>query len=126
MPTASDSDTESPAKAIRPPVAIHAELSRIPAIKKHKSDWTKSVHLVHTEHEAPGGPGWVDVAVEDRDGLDDMITGLKNGSVPEEEQEQAVSHDRFSTSSSIRQKSSTPVIAQTDLLPAPYHNIIQN
>jgi len=126
MPTASDSDTESPAKAIRPPVAIHAELSRIPAIKKHKSDWTKSVHTVPTEHEAPGGPGWVDVAVEDRDGLDDMITGLKNGSVPEEEQEQAVSHDRFSTSSSIRQKSSTPVIAQTDLLPAPYHNIIQN
>jgi len=33
----------------------------------------------------------VDVAAEDRDGLDDMITGLKNGSVPEEEQEQAVS-----------------------------------
>jgi hypothetical protein len=46
---------------------------------------------VHTEHEAPGGPGWIDVPAEDRDGLDDMITGLKNGSVPEEEQVEAVS-----------------------------------
>jgi hypothetical protein len=91
MPTASDSDTESPAKIKRPPLAIHAELSRISGIKKQKSDWTNSVNTVHTEHEAPGGPGWVDVAAEDRDGLDDMITGLKNGSVPEEEQEQAVS-----------------------------------
>jgi hypothetical protein len=90
MPTASDSDTESPAKIKRPPVAIHAELSRIPGIKEHKSDWTNSANTVHTEHEAPGGPGWVDVAAEDRDGLDDMITGLKNGSVPEEEQEEAV------------------------------------
>jgi len=91
MPTASDSDTESPAKIKRPPVAIHAELSRIPGIKKHKSDWTNSANTVRTEHDAPGGPGWVDVAAEDRDGLDDMITGLKNGSVPEDEQEQAVS-----------------------------------
>lgn len=32
----------------------------------------------------------MDVAAEDRDGLDEMITGLKNGSVPDEEQEQAV------------------------------------
>jgi hypothetical protein len=95
MPTASDSDTESPAKPKRPPIAIHAELSRIPSIKKHKSDWNKSIPTVHTEHEAPGGPGWVDVAVEDRDGLDEMITGLKNGSVPEEEQEQAVSPSRI-------------------------------
>lgn len=45
-------------------------------------DWTKSGNTVHTEHEAPGGPGWVDVAVEDRDGLDDMITGRKDGSIP--------------------------------------------
>lgn len=90
MPTASDSDTESPAKVKRPPAAIHAELSRIPGIRKAKSDWTKSANTVQTEHDALGGPGWIDVAVEDRDGLDDMITGLKNGSVPEEEQEQAV------------------------------------
>jgi len=95
MPTASDSDTESPAKSTRPPKAIHAELSRISGIKKHKSDWTKSaVPTVHTEHEAPGGPGWIDVPAEDRDGLDDMITGLKNGSVPEEEQVEAVSQAR--------------------------------
>jgi hypothetical protein len=94
LPTASDSDTESPAKSTRPPKAVHAELSRISGIgiKKHKSDWTKSTaQSVHTEHEAPGGPGWIDVAAEDRDGLDDMITGLKNGSVPEEEQVEAVS-----------------------------------
>ena len=126
MPTASDSDTESPAKAIRPPVAIHAELSRIPAIKKHKSDWTKSVHSVHTEHEAPGGPGWVDVAAEDRDGLDDMITGLKNGSVPEEEQEQAVSRRPFQHFLSDPDKIQTNVcVVRAEWSLAPYHINIQ-
>jgi hypothetical protein len=43
----------------------------------------------------------VDVAAEDRDGLDDMITGLKNGSVPEEEQEEAVSPHSAMSSDSV-------------------------
>ena len=59
-------------------------------IKKHTSDWAKTSDLVHTEHEAPRGPGWLEVAPDERDGLDDMISGLKNGSIPEETEEQIV------------------------------------
>jgi len=85
LPTASDSDTESPAKIPRLPSAVHAELARIPALKKpqkSKSDWV--LPAVHTDHDLHGGPGWVDVSADKRDGLDDMISGLKNGSIPEE------------------------------------------
>jgi hypothetical protein len=67
------------------PTAVHAELSRISAFKKHKSksDWV--LPAVQTDHELHGGPGWVDVPTDERDGLDDMISGLKSGSLPEEE-----------------------------------------
>lgn len=45
---------------------------------------------MHTKHEASKGPGWLDVAVSERDGLDDMISGLKDGSLEEEEAESGV------------------------------------
>lgn len=88
-PTASDSETESPAKQPRGPVQLQPRPSRQPIIKKHTSDWT-NLSVIHTEHEAPKGPGWLEVAADERDGLDDMISGLKNGSIPEETEEQIV------------------------------------
>ena len=36
-----------------------------------------------TIHRVPVGPGWKDSAEGDRDGLDEMISGLKNGSIQE-------------------------------------------
>jgi DNA polymerase lambda len=72
---------------------LQSRPSRQPVINKHTSDWAKPSG-VNTEHEAPKGPGWLEVAEDERDGLDDMISGLKNGSVPEEAEEQTVSqHD---------------------------------
>lgn len=73
-------------------------------IKKHTSDWAKSSGLIHTEHKAPKGPGWLEVAADERDGLDDMISGLKNGSIPEETEEQIVRypiHHSLTTSSTV-------------------------
>ncbi|EIW71916.1 hypothetical protein TREMEDRAFT_26921 [Tremella mesenterica DSM 1558] len=32
-----------------------------------------------TEHDLPSGPGWEDVPAEERDGLDEMISGVKGG-----------------------------------------------
>lgn len=67
--------------------------SRAPAIKKPTNDWAKaSSSAVHTEHDAPKGAGWLEVAADERDGLDDMISGLKNGgTIPKELEEEIVS-----------------------------------
>ena len=90
-PTASDSETESPAKMPRGGPAHLRPLPipdrQGPGIKKNKSDWAHPLPSVYTSHDAPKGPGWLDVAADERDGLDDMISGLKEGSLEEDEAE---------------------------------------
>lgn len=46
---------------------------------------------IATKHELPSGPGWLDVGASDRDGLDEMISGLKNGSISDEVQKEVAS-----------------------------------
>lgn len=36
---------------------------------------------IATRHELPDGPGWVSASGSMQDGLDVMITGVKNGSI---------------------------------------------
>ena len=83
LPTASDSDTESP-KRPRQNMTTRA----IPVIfpRQSRSGPLRIASTVATSHALPVGPGWKDGLNGERDGLDEIISGLKNGSIRNDEQ----------------------------------------
>lgn len=82
--TASDSDTESPRKPRRAPLArgsiglSRSTLAINPLLKGQPS--------IATSHAIPSGPGWQIAPKEGQDALDEMISGVMNGTVHDEDQ----------------------------------------
>lgn len=82
--TASDSDTESPRK----PRNLHTTKSAIlplkavsaPRITAGPSRLSR-VSTIATSHALPSGPGWEITPQGEQDGLDEMISGVVNGTV---------------------------------------------
>ena len=50
----------------------------------------KTEPTIATDHNLPSGPGWQDVGGSDRDALDEMISGLKEGNINESDEVGAV------------------------------------
>ncbi|RXK41478.1 hypothetical protein M231_01186 [Tremella mesenterica] len=105
-PTASDSETQSPIKrpkmlllpwtnvSVTKSVIVNVKASRSNEVHEGASNTNISnpgsstmgvvqeiynTKNVDTEHDLPSGPGWEDVPVKERDGLDEMISGVKGG-----------------------------------------------
>lgn len=91
-PTPSDSETES---SERPQRLSHAQrmvqrLSAAPTsvvplassrLQPSSDTGSSPQDRISTRHDLPGGPGWVQVGGDMQDGLDEMITGVVNGSI---------------------------------------------
>jgi hypothetical protein len=81
--TASDSDTESPKRPRQ-----NATTRTVPIMLPRRTHIGPSrlQPTTATSHVLPSGPGWRDGMDGERDGLDEMISGLKNGSIQDGEQ----------------------------------------
>lgn len=80
--TASDSDTESPFKRPKLPVAARPKSkSAFPALRQTSSGHEPTVDTVHV---LPSGPAWERIDAIQQDGLDVMITGILSGGHDEE------------------------------------------
>lgn len=80
--TASDSDTESPRKNRRAPVSrsiIGLSRSAIAA-----NPLLRGQSSIATTHALPSGPGWEIAPEGAQDGLDEMISGVVNGTIEED------------------------------------------
>jgi DNA polymerase lambda len=99
--TASDSETES-SKRQRPYTTRSApnikaffvsspepESETLGERKRHSSPakMTSPTKDNRTVHEAPRGPGWIEGPSGDRDGLDDLISGIQSGEVEAEDED---------------------------------------
>ncbi len=95
--TASESETDSQ-KRSRPPLSIPPTVPILPAILEAENLPPLTVTInrpisrgagndasrTATKHDLPQGPGWIQVEDEEKDGLDEMITGVKQGGILEE------------------------------------------
>jgi hypothetical protein len=82
--TASDSETESPQRPKRPPSDLQQIKPPTPQ-KKRSNPWyapgdVADVPTIATVHNVSTGIGWREAANGERDGLDEMISGVKDGS----------------------------------------------
>ena len=93
--TASDSDTESPRKTRRAPLSRDNFALRITRqtttshVLAGPSRATRPMDVpnVATEHRLPSGPGWEVPPENDQDGLDEFMSGLKNGTIQEDDED---------------------------------------
>ncbi|WVF67238.1 hypothetical protein IAT40_001986 [Kwoniella sp. CBS 6097] len=85
-PTASDSDTEESAKRTR--LTQARSITVFPPVLENLPGPSRTQPLdvtVATEHALPSGPGWHQAKTDDRDALDEMIDGVKEGSLSDPE-----------------------------------------
>ncbi|WVQ94837.1 hypothetical protein IAU59_001920 [Kwoniella sp. CBS 9459] len=85
-PTASDSDTEESAKRTRLTQARSITLfPTVPEDLPGPSKTRLEDATAATDHALPSGPGWQKAGTDDRDALDEMIDGVKEGSLSDPE-----------------------------------------
>ena len=79
--TAPDSETESPKRPRQ-----NAATRSIASILDRQQTGPKVHPTTATSHVLPSGPGWQDGVDGERDGLDEMISGLKNRNIRDDEE----------------------------------------
>lgn len=67
------------------PIASSSTYRSSPALPTSSAHPSSEPDRIATRHDVPSGPGWIEVNNSMQDGLDEMIIGVKNGSIETKE-----------------------------------------